>query len=248
MLSRLMTRKEQAVLGIFAGALVLGAGALALHRRADETAAVLYDPADASLAVPAAAAVPPPPPSTISAPPSAHTQPGPLLVSIQGAVRRPGVYELRDGDRVQDLLEKAGGALEDASLFNINLAARLVDATTLIVPSWRANDYWSYQAAANPGQYTISRQGQAVPAPQEQAGAGGAAGPAAGGSSSSGLINLNTASQEQLESLPGIGPKYAQEIIRFRSQSPFRSVDDVEQVSGIGPKRLEAIRPLVTVD
>ncbi len=63
----------------------------------------------------------------------------------------------------------------------------------------------------------------------------------------SGAIDLNHATQSELESLPGIGPKYASEIIRYRARQPFLRVEDVQEVAGIGPKRLEAIRPFVTV-
>src|SRR5690606_29084820 len=131
-------------------------------------------------------------------------------------------------------------------------AARLVDGTTLIVPSWNNNDYWSYQAAANPPQYTIQHQSTPIPASVETAPAATtmpvariANTPPA---NTSGRINLNTATQEQLESLPGIGPAYARAIIQYREQTPFRTVDDAMQVRGIGEKRLEAIRPLVTVE
>jgi competence protein ComEA len=251
MLSRLLTRKEQAILLVFAFATVLGAAALVIANRSGEESGLTLEPAEAAAIAPAS--TPPAPTATPTlvtpappAPAAVETSPAPVIVSLQGAVHRPDVYELIDGDRVRDVLEKAGGALENADLTNINLAAKLVDGTTLVVPSWDPNDYWSYQAGSNPPPYTIQQQNVPDPAPTPPpppSGLRAQATPAP----ASGLINLNTATQEQLESLPGIGPTYAKEIIRFRTEVPFRTVDDVGQVRGIGPKRLEAIRPLVTV-
>ena len=250
MLSRLLTRKEQAILLVFAFATVLGAAALVIANRSDDDGGLAMAPADAAASAPAATppaqtAAPPPGAPAPPAPAAAETPPAPVIVSLQGAVRKPDVYELFDGDRVQDVLEKAGGALENADLTNINLAAKLVDGTTLVVPSWDPNDYWSYQAASNPPQYTIRQQNVPASAPNPTPASGSVA--QATTPPVSGQINLNTPTQEQLESLPGIGPTYAREIIRFRTEVPFRTVDDVGQVRGIGPKRLEAIRPLVTV-
>lgn len=249
MLSRLMTRKEQAVLLAFAAAIALGAAVLFMSRTAPD-AAIRIEPATADALAPPVPAAPVGPaavPSGQATPLESPPLPARVVVSVQGAVSTPGVYTLSEGDRVQDLLRAAGGMLESANITNINLAARLVDGTTLIVPSWTNNDSWSYQASANPPHYTIQQQAApiaAVPGPA----ADDIHDPARTAARVGALINLNTASQAQLESLPGIGPTYAQEIIRFREHSPFRTIDDVMQVRGIGPKRLESIRPLVTVE
>ena len=246
MLSRLMTRKEQAVLVLFGTAIVLGAGVLFLTKNRAPDGVMHLDSTTATALEPTPQAPNAPPSATPPAvPESTPSPPAALVISVQGAVTRPGVYTVNEGDRVQDLLKQAGGALETANLTNINLAAKLVDGTTLIVPSWDGNDYWSYQAASNPPHYTIHRQSEATAAASVEAAAGPVAERSAAGS---GSINLNTATQSQLESLPGIGPVFAQEIIRFREQAPFRTIDDVTQVRGIGPKRLEAIRPLITVE
>lgn len=249
MLSRLLTRKEQAVLVVFGAAIVVGATVLFTSQREPGDRIVRVEPASAA-AIPAAEIVKPSSPAAAptaaSAAISPPTTPASVVVSVQGAVKKAGVYTLSEGDRVQDLLELAGGALDDSNLININLAARLVDGTTLIVPSWNPDDYWTYQAAANPPQYTILQQNTAAMEPSAPASAEPQMPSRAAGGTS--LINLNTATQEQLESLPGIGPTYAKEIIRTREQSPFRAIEDVMQVRGIGEKRLEAIRPLITIE
>ena len=179
-----------------------------------------------------------------------------LGVSAAGEVVRPDVYMLPEGARVRDLLEKAGGATERADLSDINLAARLIDGSTLTIPARRQPGKRTLPAVyVNPPHYTISGW---QPAPQEtpaetpplagsQVPAAAAPAAAPGAQKKGGLLDLNSASQDELETLPGIGPKLAAEIIAYRSRAPFASVDDLTNVSGIGPKKLEGVRNLVTV-
>jgi competence protein ComEA len=143
--------------------------------------------------------------------------PAPIIVDVAGEVRRPGVYEFAEGDRVIDAIERAGGALPKADLSLLNLAAMLADGTQILVPK------------AGP------------PAPP-----GSASGSVPG--STAGLININTASETELETLSGIGEVLAATIVEYRTQNgPFASVDDLEDVSGIGPATLEEIRDHVTI-
>jgi competence protein ComEA len=143
------------------------------------------------------------------------------LVHVVGAVRRPGVYRLAAGRRVQDAIRRAGGARPGADLQAINLAAKLTDAQQVVVP----------------------RRGAAP-----TAGAAGAATASGTGAPASGPVNLNAATAEQLDTLDGVGPATAQKILEYRRQhGGFRSVDELAQISGIGPKRLEALRGQVTV-
>jgi competence protein ComEA len=148
--------------------------------------------------------------------------PAGIIVHVAGWVKRPDVYELHQGDRVIDAIRMAGGGKQGADLTTVNLAALLTDGQQIMV--------FKKGAAVGPG------AGQA----------GGVPGVGSGGAAP--LVNLNTATLEQLESLPGIGPALAQRILDHRQEhGPFRSVDDLLNVSGIGEKRLEDLRSKVTV-
>jgi competence protein ComEA len=141
-----------------------------------------------------------------------------VVAHAAGAVVHPGVYELHAGARVTDLIDAAGGPTADADVDRLNLAAPIVDGERVYVP----------------------RIGEVV----------AAADAVSSGSSSkpSGPLDLNTATLEQLDALPGVGPTTAQAIIDERERrGGFRSVDDLLDVRGIGPAKLDAIRDLVTV-
>ncbi len=141
-----------------------------------------------------------------------------LVVHAAGAVHRPGVYHLPPTARVVDLIERAGGPTEAAQLDAMNLAALLVDGQRVYVP----------------------RVGEVDP---------GGSGAEAGAPSGSGsVIDLNTATAEQLDTLPGIGPTTARSILdERRRRGRFDSVDDLLDVRGIGEAKLAEIRPLVRV-
>ena len=144
-----------------------------------------------------------------------------VTVHVAGAVRRPGVYRLRSGARVDDALRHAGGPTRRADLSAVNLAARVEDGKQVLVPE-RA------PAAA-----------AAATAPP--ASPGTAATPAQ-------PLNLNTATLEQLDTLDGIGPTLAQAILDFREENGgFGSVEELAQVPGIGEKRLASLREQVRV-
>jgi competence protein ComEA len=139
-----------------------------------------------------------------------------LVVHVVGAVRRAGLYRLRDGARIADALRRAGGATRKADLSLVNLAAPVSDGSQIVVPR-RA-------APAAPG--SAAETSGAVPA--------------------SGPVHLNTATLEQLDELPGVGPVTAQKIVDYREQhGAFSSVDDLDAIPGIGPARLEQLRELV---
>lgn len=149
-----------------------------------------------------------------------------LVVHVVGAVHRPGLYRLRDGARVADAVARAGGATGVAELAALNLAAPLVDGVQVLVPS-------RLPSASGPE----PAEGASPPnAPAGAAAAGLGAKP-----------SLSSATAEQLDELPGVGPVTAQKILDYRSEhGPFRSVDDLDAVPGIGPTRIEQLRDLVT--
>ena len=147
-----------------------------------------------------------------------------LVVHVVGEVRRPGLYRLRDGARIADAVHRAGGALRDADLAAVNLAAPLVDGVQVVVPA---------RVAQAPGSPSPPSSGAG-----SAGGSTGAAGP---------LVSLSSATVEELDQLPGVGPITAQKIVDYRAEhGPFASVDDLDAVPGIGPTRIEQLRDLVT--
>jgi competence protein ComEA len=147
------------------------------------------------------------------------------VVQVAGAVRRPGVYRLRADRRVDDAVREAGGPTARADLGGVNLAAKVSDGQQVIVPA---------AGAAN---------GAGTTAATAPAGTAGGAGTAPGQK-----LNLNTASPEQLDQLDGVGPATAQKIVAYRqTHGGFRSVTELDQVPGIGEKKLAALKDRVRV-
>ena len=141
-----------------------------------------------------------------------------LVVHVVGEVRRPGLYRLRDGSRIADAVRRAGGARHGADLAALNLAAPLFDGVQVLVPS-RA-----VEAARSPGAAAVG-----------------------GGAPAASAVSLSSATVEELDELPGVGPITAQKIDDYRAEhGPFGSVDDLDAVPGIGPTRIEQLRDLVT--
>src|SRR5918999_2860638 len=137
-----------------------------------------------------------------------------VVVHVAGAVRQPGLYELKEGQRIADAIARAGGATAKADTPAVHLAAPLADGMQVLIPS-------------------------------RVAGAAGsaAAGPAAGGAATGARVSLSSATAEQLDELPGIGPVTAQKIVDYRAKNGgFRSVDDLDAIPGIGPARVEQLR------
>ena len=153
-----------------------------------------------------------------------------LVVEVDGAVRKPGVYRFGSGARVSEAITAAGGfsARVDASAAQgLNLAARLTDGQQVHVPA-RAEAATAGPAAAAVGA------------------AGGGITPAAGGPA--GPVNMNTATSAELEALPGIGPATAAKIIAARATRPFRTVDELRERKVVGEATFEKIRSLVSVN
>lgn len=150
-----------------------------------------------------------------------------LTVHVAGAVKNPGIVRVPTGARVFDAIAAAGGADPAAELNSLNLAAVVQDAAKIHVP----------------------RTGEA--APSQLAGPVGATptgGNTGAGTSAGGKVNLNTATAEELDALPKVGPVLAKRIVEWREQhGPFASVEDLDAVDGVGPKMMETLLPLVTV-
>ncbi|HEX7255745.1 MAG TPA: ComEA family DNA-binding protein [Gaiellaceae bacterium] len=143
--------------------------------------------------------------------------PARLVVHVVGAVRRPGLYRLEHGSRIADAVRRAGGATRRADLSLVNLAAQVSDGSQVVVPK---------RAVVEAGS-AAEGEGGPVGAP-------------------GGPVHLNTATFEQLDALPGVGPVTAQKILDYREQhGAFSSVDDLDAIPGIGPARLEQLRDLV---
>jgi competence protein ComEA len=140
-----------------------------------------------------------------------------VVIDIVGAVRQPGLYRLQQGSRIADAVARAGGATRKADLAQVNLAAPLADGQQVIIP---------------------------------KRGPAGTVLPGASGSSATSIptapVQLSTATIEQLDTLPGIGPATAQKILDYRTKhGAFSSVDELDAVPGIGPKRMDELRDLV---
>lgn len=148
-----------------------------------------------------------------------------VYVDVDGAVVRPGVYRLKDGARVSHAIDAAGGLAAEADVTGLNRASKITDGQKIYVPT-----VGEQQAAAAVG------------------GAESSAATTPGAGSSSGLVNINTASAAELQTLSGIGPSMAQSIIDERTQNgAFASVDDLMRVSGIGEKKFAKIKDCICV-
>ena len=155
-----------------------------------------------------------------------------IVVSVTGRVTHPGVVTLPVGARVTDAIAAAGGSTAEADLTGLNLAARLADGDSVVIAA----------AAAGGASSGVSSAGSAGSA---LTGKGGAS---AGQQTSSPLIDLNTADEAALDSLPGVGPVMAQNILAWRQQNGrFTSIEQLQEISGIGPARYAQISALVTV-
>ena len=177
-----------------------------------------------------------------------------VRVHVAGAVNNPGVYTLPAQGRAVDAIAAASGAAADADLDRVNLAGALSDGVQIYVPH-RGETAAPAQIQPNGGTANAGQGNAANGAAQNGASQGGAQPqpartltPAGSAQKGSAPVNINTATAEELQTLPRIGPAMAQRIIAWReAHGGFRSVDELDAVPGIGPSMLENLRPLVTV-
>lgn len=147
-----------------------------------------------------------------------------IKVYIVGAVRYPGVIEVEEGSRLIDVLELAGGATEEADLERVNLALKVQDE----------------------GMYKIPKRGEELMDPSS---AVSSTAPSIASGQGRQKVNINTADEAMLDTLPGIGPSKAKRIIEYREQNgPFKSIEEIKNVSGIGDKTFEQLKDLITVE
>ena len=151
----------------------------------------------------------------------------PIAVHVIGAVPRPGLYEFSEGARVQDAIDAAGGLLSGANVNSVNLAALLEDGQQLNIP---------FKDGASP-ETTSSDDELVLPGATEERDLTVDTGD---------KININTASLEEFDSLPGIGPTIAQRIVDYRTENgPFQTIEDIMNVSGVGPSTFDNIKDLI---
>lgn len=147
-----------------------------------------------------------------------------IMVDVKGAVKSPGVYELTTVDRVIDAIERAGGYTADAQSAAVNHAQKLQDEMVIYIPKTGEEPTQSF---AN-GQTTSLPATSADPLDDK--------------------VDLNSADEERLKTLPGIGPSKAQAIIAYREESgPYRTIEDLKNVSGIGDKTFEKLKDKIMV-
>ena len=155
-----------------------------------------------------------------------------IVVYITGEVLNSAVYEMNPNDRIADVIEKAGGLKEEADIKNINLACILEDGMKIYIPNvnekneisanvtdkYQPNDTWSNYSTDNSAKSNNSK------------------------------VNINVATQSQLEALPSIGPSTATKIIDYRNEhGKFKSIEDIKNVSGIGESKFTKIKNLITI-
>ncbi|MCD6288218.1 MAG: ComEA family DNA-binding protein [Candidatus Hydrogenedentes bacterium] len=239
MANRLLTRHEFFLLCFIATAILVGSAVVVWTERHSQIEIEKVPPP-----VAAAAEIPPPSEKTVSNdPPSRNVdsrRAGSLavldniVVEVAGEVERPGIYRFAADATVADAIDKAGGITENADMADLNRAAVLVPGSRLIVPQGRSITVVDGRVIV-----TIPPRCDNIPAYT--------AGIVAKVAAKKNLVNINTADAAELETLPRIGPKIAAAIIKCRNTEPFARIEDIERVSGIGPKTMDQLRPLITV-
>lgn len=153
-----------------------------------------------------------------------------IVIHITGAVKKPGIVKLEDGSRIEDAIENAGGLTEDADITNVNLAYILEDGTKLTIPrnsdveDIENSNFISKESGKNIIQDTNTNY------------------------KSYSTVNINKATQSELETIPGIGSSIAQKIISYRDENgKFLSIEDIKNVNGIGDNKYEAIKDYISV-
>ena len=156
-----------------------------------------------------------------------------IVIHLSGEVKEPGIVKLKEGERIADAIEKAGGATDDADLSKLNLAYVLEDGVKVRIPKKNEGE--------NAGEYVSEESGEEVI--QE-----GSVEAEENTQTTSKVVNINKANQEELMTLPGIGESTAQKIIDYRKENGnFQTIEDIKNVSGIGDSKFNQIKSLIKV-
>ena len=151
-----------------------------------------------------------------------------MAVHITGEVKKSGVVKIKEGSRIEDIIEAAGGLTENADITNVNLAFVVEDGMKIRIPS--------INEEKTDEDYITEDSGKGVIMTDENT------------STSSSVININTASESELEQLPGIGPSISSRIIEYRNKNgKFKSIEDIKNVTGVGDSKFEKIKDLIKV-
>lgn len=188
--------------------------------------------------------------TTISAPVTETPAPAPpaeIVVHVAGAVKKPGVYHLSPNARNDDALKAAGGATSEANTDAVNLAAKIEDASQLYIPTRKEQPEGGAQSpVTTKSAVTAPTKTGAHEAVKKGGSPGGKS--AKLSDPSQGTVNINTANEEDLQKLPGIGPAMAARILEYRQQNGrFQTPEDLLQISGIGEKKFAKMQPFVRV-
>ena len=163
-----------------------------------------------------------------------------IMVYITGEVKNPGIYELEENSRIKDVIEKAGGLKETADITDINLATILQDEDKITIPSKEENK----QEKQNTEKIQSNKQSKTTEKSQNTT----SISINTTGKNQNTKVNINTATQTELETLPGIGPSTASKIVSYRKENgKFKSIEEIKKVNGIGESKYKKIKELIKV-
>ena len=150
-----------------------------------------------------------------------------MAVHVTGEVKKPGVVKVKEGSRIEDIIEAAGGLTENADTTNINLAYMVEDGMKIRIPSSNEEDIEENYISVDSGKRVIMSDES---------------------NNSSLIVNINTANETELEQLPGIGPSISSKIVDYRNQNgKFKNIEDIKNVTGIGDSKYEKIKDFIKV-
>lgn len=154
-----------------------------------------------------------------------------IIIHITGSVKKPGIVKLKEGSRIEDAIEEAGGLTENADITKVNLAYIVEDGTKIKIPSSSDEDIGDEEIIDNRSGENIIVEENTISSNKNNQ-----------------IVNINKATEKEFQSLPGIGPSLASKIVEYRSQKgKFESIEDIKNVTGIGSSKYENIKDLITV-